>query len=224
MHYSIVGDIVSSKKLSERLIVQKKLENYLAKLNTEYIVTMKKRLSTTLGDEFQGLFDSFCDVLEIIHKIEVEMWPTKVRFGIGIGDLAYDFGNLNSPYKSDGQTWWNARKAIDNIKKNKSKNKILCFSNINIVTNDNTLNDHLNSVLDLCYAINMSWTKKQRLLINHVIKNNGLTSSFVMSHLTKDFKQSVSTIYSKFKSAKYLNYVNTITSLKVLLEKGEPKE
>lgn len=82
----------------------------------------------------------------------------------------------------------------------------------------------MNSILDLCYAINVSWTKKQRLLINHVIKNDGLTSSFIMSHLTRDFKQSVSTIYSKFKSAKYLNYVNTLTSLEGLLEKGEPQK
>lgn len=117
MDYSIVGDIVSSKKLDERLVVQRKLGNYLDKLNIEYNVTIKKNLSITLGDEFQGLFDSFCDILEIIHKIESVMWPTIIRFVIGIGDLSFDFGDPNSPYKSDGEVWWNARKAVDNIKK-----------------------------------------------------------------------------------------------------------
>ncbi len=220
MYYTIIGDIISSKSLEERKEIQNKLEKYLLILNNKYKDEINKKLSVTLGDEFQGLFTSFNSLLEIIHKIEAEMWPIKLRFGIGVGNISFDFGSENSPFQSDGEVWWNARKAIDGIKINKSKNKILDFSNINIVTSNEFLNKHLNSVLNLSYSINDSWTKKQRILINYTIKKFGLSTEFVMIDLAVEFGQSVSTVHDKFNTSKYYNYVAVMNSFRNLFEEG----
>ncbi len=81
MYYAIVGDIVLSKSLGERREVQERLERYLiVELNTLYLGRYQKRLAVTLGDEFQGLFVRPDHLLEIIHRIELEMFPTKNAF------------------------------------------------------------------------------------------------------------------------------------------------
>lgn len=210
MYYAIIGDIIGSKSLNDRNIVQKKLEKYLVILNDKYSKVIKKDLSVTLGDEFQGLFISHTSIFEILQKIEAEMFPTRVRFGIGMGELSFDHGSINSPYGSDGEVWWNARKAIENVKKNNLKNKMGYFSNINIYTNTPSKNDYINKVLNLCYAIKLDWTTKQRELIFYTINTYGLKSDFSISEVAKKFKQSSSTIYEKYKAAKYLDYIETL--------------
>lgn len=211
MYYAIIGDIVSSKSLGERTNIQQNLEEVLNSLNKEYNNEIKKKLSITLGDEFQGLFLKSCNLLEIIHKIELEMFPVRFRFGIGIGEIEFDHGNINSPYRSDGEVWWNAREAIDEVKKLNSTNKQKYFSNVYIKSNNKSLNNRLNTILDLCYAIKVKWTVKQLDLIKYTIKNYGLTDKFVINKVSEHFEQSSSTIYGKYSSSRYINYVNAMS-------------
>ncbi len=221
MYYAIVGDIVLSKSLGERREVQERLERYLIELNTLYLGDIKKRLAVTLGDEFQGLFVRPDHLLEIIHRIELEMFPTKMRFGIGIGEISFDHGHIDSPYKSDGEVWWNARKAIDKVKTRSSTNKLEDFSNIYIHGRDDALNRHLEAVFDLCYSLKINWTEKQRELISHSINEYGLNDTFSIKEVANQFNQSTSTIYEKYKAAKYLNYVHVMTSVTSYIEKEE---
>ena len=42
----------------------------------------------TLGDEFQGLLEITVSILEIIKYIQREIYPIKLRFGVGIGNVS----------------------------------------------------------------------------------------------------------------------------------------
>lgn len=221
MYYAVIGDIVSSKSLEDRRDVQEKLEKYLEKLNQEYSMFMKKKLSVTLGDEFQGLFEDFTYVLEIIHKIEFEMHPAQLRFGIGVGKIAFDFGKQDSPYQSDGEVWWFARNAIEQVKKKKSTNKLEYVSNIYVQSINKILAHHINVVLDFCYSIKSHWTDKQKELISYTLNNYGLNDTFVINNIAESFNQSVSTIFQKYKSAKYSNYINVMTSITLILKEKQ---
>ncbi len=222
MAFALIGDIVSSKSLEERKMVQEKLETLIEKLNDDYQDKMIKKLAPTLGDEFQALFKDGTYILEIINKIELEMYPTMLRFGVGIGNVDFDRGNLNSPFGSDGPVWWNARKAIDEVKERKSKNKLEHFSNIYIRSNDEFFNDSIDPVLDICYAIKTKWTDKQRELIKLTIDHYGFFSKFNYNYPMEVLGQSLSTIYGKYQSSCYANYVSVMKSItKTLIMEGK---
>ncbi|AUD65646.1 hypothetical protein BK011_08055 [Tenericutes bacterium MZ-XQ] len=221
MYFALIGDIMSSKSLEERTRIQEKLENYLNILNEKYEGVMKKKLAITLGDEFQALFQKGNFLLEIIHKIELEMYPTKLRFGIGIGNIVFDHGYLDSPYKSDGEAWWNARRAIDDVKMKNSKNKQEYYSNIYVISENEHLNNRVNIILDLCYSIKINWTEKQIDLIKYTIENYGFQDKFVYKDVANDFKQSVSTIFGKYNSAKYVNYMSVMNMITKEITKEE---
>lgn len=222
MYYAIIGDLISSKSLIERKKIQLQLDAYLAQLNVAYSMHVVKKLSITLGDEFQGLFSSSEYLLEIIHKIEIHMHPTKLRFGIGVGNMNFDFGNVDTPYQSDGEVWWNAREAINKVKTNKSKNRLEDFSNIYIQSKNTLLNEHINNVLDLCFSIKDNWTDKQRNLISYTIQTYGLNFNFIIIDVAKYLNQSNSTVFQKYKAAKYMNYVKVVSHMiKIIQTEGE---
>lgn len=210
MYFALIGDIVASKKIEKRIEAQTKLENILNKLNDEYHNELDKKMSITLGDEFQGLFKDGKYILELIHKIELEMYPHKLRFGIGIGTILFDFGDFDSPYRSDGDVWWNARKAIEKVR---SKSKKQFFSNIYVMSNDDEFNEEVNTFLDLCYAIKKEWTPIQIDLIKFTVFNYGLTRDFTYKNVAKRYKQSNSNIFERYKASKYEYYVNAMQVL-----------
>lgn len=222
MYFAVIGDIVSSKSLKERTKIQKKLENCLMMLNEKYEDVMIKKLSITLGDEFQALFSDGKYLLEIIHRIELEIYPVKLRFGIGIGNIEFDYGNLDSPYQSDGSVWWNARRAIEKVEAKKSKNKIEYISNIYIISNDEVFNNRINIILDMCYSIKSTWKEKQIELISYTIGKYGFKGDFIYKDVASYFGQSISTIYGKYKASKYSNYVNVMNVITMeIISEGE---
>jgi hypothetical protein len=66
----------------------------------------------TLGDEFQAVLKNarhlFGDIITILYVI----YPTKIRFSIGIGDIQTPV-NPNQAIGMDGTAFYNARTGID---------------------------------------------------------------------------------------------------------------
>ncbi|RBP66787.1 SatD family protein [Alkalibaculum bacchi] len=115
----------------------------------------------TLGDEFQGLLNYGEDVMNIISDIELEMFPIRIRFGVGIGTLTTEV-NREIPLGADGPAYYNARKMIDELKKIERMNR-KSDSNIMIASEKNHDNDMmLNAILSLCFTLQSKWTKRQR--------------------------------------------------------------
>ena len=79
-YIAIIGDIKSSKKLSDRKAVQDKLKRVLMKVNEKYDRDIASKFTITLGDEFQGLLCNGKNIIKIIFEIENCMWPIDIRF------------------------------------------------------------------------------------------------------------------------------------------------
>ena len=88
MYYAIIGDIKNSKEIDNRYEVQNKLKKILDDINLKYKADIKANFLITLGDEFQGLLNSPAFALEIVKYIQRELYPVKLRFGIGIGEIS----------------------------------------------------------------------------------------------------------------------------------------
>ena len=161
-YIAIIGDIIESRKLVDRYEWQKKLSAVLETVNTRCASDISSRFMITLGDEFQGLLHDGSHVMEIIEFIQIEMYPMQIRFGIGIGKIETEINHL-LPFGADGSAYHNARKMIDELKKNEKKKKA---SDANImISSDGDYSETeilLNTILSLCAAIRKRWTARQR--------------------------------------------------------------
>lgn len=220
MYYAIIGDIVNSKKISNRLEIQEKLKNYLEEINKKYNKTIAANFIITLGDEFQGLLKSSQFLFEILSKIESVMRPLKIRFGIGIGDITTNIDNKMS-IGSDGPAWWRARDMIYELKKNEKGLKLI--SNIKIAgIDDQNILDLININLSLCYSIKNNWTNDQREIIDYIALNYGLNVKFVQKKIAEEIGVSPVNLNKKLKLSLYYNlvYAQNII-LKILTKMGE---
>ena len=73
----------------------------------------------TLGDEFQGLLNNPAYAIEIVKYIQRELYPVKLRFGIGIGEISTEI-NQKAAIGADGPAFYAAREII-NFLKNEEK-------------------------------------------------------------------------------------------------------
>jgi hypothetical protein len=111
-YFTLIGDVVGSRGASDRPALQKKLKSVLIRINRELKPALP--LEPTLGDEFQGCFDTLPEVimasvllrLELLDRVEID-----TRYGLGHGWVAV-FANRR-PKSQDGEGWWSARDAID---------------------------------------------------------------------------------------------------------------
>jgi SatD family (SatD) len=111
-YFTLIGDIVGSRGASDRPALQKKLNSTLNRINREIKPALP--LEPTLGDEFQGCFDTLSEAvgaslllrLELLERVEVD-----TRYGLGHGWVTV-FDN-RQPKSQDGEGWWSARDAIE---------------------------------------------------------------------------------------------------------------
>lgn len=171
-YLAIIGDMVNSKKMTDRNSAQNKLKTILNVINKKYESDIASNFMITLGDEFQGLLRKGCNVMNIISEIEAEIYPIQMRFGIGIGSIKTEI-NHEIPLGADGPAYHNARRMIEELKKLENRHRAN-YTNIMISSEyDNSDIDMLlNSVLSLCSTLKVKWTKRQREIINSYIIND----------------------------------------------------
>lgn len=110
----LIGDIVGSRALANRKKVQEKINHTFRKINKRKEIASPYTL--TLGDEFQAVYSNpkkiFSDILTLIADIH----PVRVRFSIGIGEIATKM-NRQKSIGMDGQAFYISRDALTNMKK-----------------------------------------------------------------------------------------------------------
>ena len=91
MRYAaVMFDVIESRKYSERYEVQQMLMNCIDYLNGIYRDSIKKEVVSSAGDEFQGLFLDLQSAFVYIRKLQILIYPIKIRCGIGYGAIKYD--------------------------------------------------------------------------------------------------------------------------------------
>ncbi|HBM81631.1 MAG: SatD family protein [Clostridiales bacterium] len=123
---AIIGDIVKSRELGNRVEVQKQFVGVVEHMvNDKYKEYIASRFTVTLGDEFQGLLYGKYSYLscEIIKFISQNMKPVKLVYGVGIGgmDIQPDY---SIAIRSDGPAYHNARSMVMRAKEKKPS---ICF-------------------------------------------------------------------------------------------------
>lgn len=205
MHIGIIGDIINSKKIKNRDEVQIKLKSILNSINDEYKDSIAANFIITLGDEFQGLLTSPEKLMEIIDKIRIEIYPIKIRFGIGIGEIVTEI-NKEMAIGADGPAYHIARKMIDDLKvSNKANSKISTSGNIKIsLSNYNIIIELINSNLNLCELIEDRWSEKQRELISKIIYKK-----ISQREVAEEIGITQSSVQRRLKSSGYYDYLNS---------------
>lgn len=132
---AVMFDVVDSRRYLDRYDVQKVLMESVSYLNYIYRDSIKKEVVSSAGDEFQGLFLDVRTAFLYIRKLQLLIYPIKIRCGIGYGKIKYDIADwLSSAY--DGEAYYLAREAIEAITKKKSN--AICFNTMS--KNDRYLN------------------------------------------------------------------------------------
>ena len=122
---AVMFDVVDSRRYLERYDVQKVLMSSIEYLNEIYSYAIKKKVVSSAGDEFQGLFLDLSSAFVYIRKLQLLIYPIKVRCGIGYGEIKYDRDEwMSSAF--DGEAYYLAREAINSVQKKKSN--AICFN------------------------------------------------------------------------------------------------
>ena len=124
MYCAIIGDIIDSRKSTDRQALQDRFQQTLSDINREYDEYFASNLTVTLGDECQGLMNVHHLWYEVIQRLREKMAPTRMRFGVGVGEMSTHFEKHTS-IGADGQPYWSARQMLDELKKERKDRSIL---------------------------------------------------------------------------------------------------
>ena len=124
---AVMFDIVESRRYNDRYDVQNVLMESISYLNWVYGYAIKKEVVSSAGDEFQGLFMNLQTAFLYIRKLQLLIYPIKIRCGIGYGAIKYYDKQWESS-ALDGETFYLCRDAINSIQKKKSN--AVCFNTV----------------------------------------------------------------------------------------------
>jgi hypothetical protein len=117
MNYLVlIGDICDSRKVQERGQLQERLRGTLDQLNGIHGGALTSPFTITLGDEFQALLSTAAPVWEMIAAIQSDLFPVRVRFGMGLGGIDTAI-NREAALAMDGPAFHLARDAMGTLKK-----------------------------------------------------------------------------------------------------------
>lgn len=143
----LMADIIHSRKSEERYEIQKKLVLIIEFLNKSYVERLVKKVEISSGDSFQGLFESPGAAFLYIRMMQMLLYPTKIRAGIGVGTLDYMDKNFGTNLL-DGEAYHNAKAAIDIISSARKETVYFYIKNTNHI-----LVDSINVMLEMYYEL-----------------------------------------------------------------------
>lgn len=86
---------------------------------------------SSAGDEFQGLFLDLQSAFLYIRKLQILIYPVRIRCGIGYGEITYDVEEWSSS-AFDGEAYYLAREAIISVGRKKVMRSVL-IQNLNTI-------------------------------------------------------------------------------------------
>lgn len=216
-YVSIVGEVLPSKEMEERKKQQKKLHSVLEKINQDHDEDISAKFIPTIENEFQGLVCKGGNLMKLLLEIKNELYPYKVRFGIGIGEIESDFQSENAITIS-GPGYEKARESLK-ILQNRDTKKQKTFTDIHleIVGEQNERVHLMNTIFSLLTTLESSWSNRQREIIYNMLKYQDTQST-----AAKRFGVTQSTIQKTLTAGKYYAYEEALSTLeRIFSEIGE---
>ena len=185
--------------------IQEKLKKILDNVNSIYNNDISAKFLITLGDEFQGLLEITAPILEIIKYIQREIYPIKLRFGVGIGNVS-TLINHEAAIGADGPAFYAAREMIEFLREQEKKlKKQAADIQISVYEKKCFETEEINAMFSLLKIIEDSWTEKQRYTIWDMMIHQG---SQEMCAERMDITQS--TVARRLADGKYIIYQRTM--------------
>lgn len=202
MNYTaIIGDIKESKMIENRGMVQEKLKHVLERVNENYHADISAKFTITLGDEFQGLLNRNEYLLAIIKDIQREMYPVRLRFGIGIGEIHTDIF-YEAAIGADGPAYYAARAMIEELREQERKYRRQAADiRISIYNLECFEITEINTILALMKIIEDGWSEKQRYTIWDMAQNGGS-----QEECAKRMRTTQSTVARRLADGNYITY------------------
>ena len=209
---AVIGDIKDSRHLSCRKEVQTGLQEILDGINKKYEKEITSKFLITLGDEFQGLLRTGEGVLNIINEIRMQMYPVRLRFGIGFGQITTDIRE-EMALGADGPAYHRAREAVELLKEQEKKNRSvpadICFK---MDAPDHRTEVLLNTIFDLIYVMESGWTDRHREIIwDMFLYRDG------QQNTARRLSISQPTVQKALAAGSYYTYENTLRNVAEIL-------
>ena len=110
---TLIGDVIGSRAITDRAGAQAEIGRVLSEVST--LLTPVQPLEPTVGDEFQGAFETIADATLAALLIRLGLLPEiDVRCGLGSGEVSVHDAS-RAPLLQDGPGWWNARGALEEM-------------------------------------------------------------------------------------------------------------
>ncbi len=172
-YVAVIGDIRGSREIAERNSVQGRLREVLCRINETYRTEIAAKFVITLGDEFQGLLHGGLRLVEIMEEIERGMYPVRIRFGIGIGEITTEI-NAEMAIGADGPAYYRAREAVERLKDSEQRKKLEASDiRIEIERDEHSQARALNTIFLLMTVLKGHWSGRQREIIWQFEENRG---------------------------------------------------
>lgn len=202
MNYiAVIGDIKNSKKIENRNQIQETLNHVLKDINVFYDTDISAKFTITLGDEFQGLLIRAEHLLDIIRFIQREMYPVKLRFGVGIGEISTNIFS-EAALGADGPAYYAAREMLEELRKQEKKlKKQAADILISVYDKEDFEITEINTILALMEIIEAGWSDKQRYTIWDMERNGGS-----QAECAKRMDTTQSTVARRLADGSYITY------------------
>lgn len=209
IYCAIIGDIKSSKTLSDRGLTQDKLNEVLSYINKKYENDIAADFLITIGDEFQGLVTDSFIILDIIQYIQRTMYPVETRFGIGLGEITTKI-NRNAAIGADGPAFWAAREAINRIHNDEQSYKKQAPDIMTGVYLSNKFRiNEINTMLLSLKAIEHSWSETVRITVWDM-----MTHHDTQIECAKRLNVNRATVTKRLSEGNYYIYIKVLDTIK----------
>jgi hypothetical protein len=111
---AVIADVVASKRVPQRALLQKRLVRTLQTVSSGNSA-LASPYTLTLGDEFQALYRKANRVVSDLLEIMGEIHPIRARFAIGVGALSTAI-NSKQALGMDGPAFHRARATLETMK------------------------------------------------------------------------------------------------------------
>lgn len=200
-YIAVIGDIKESKKIENRSIIQEKLSAALKYVNEVYYADISAKFIITLGDEFQGLLSRAEHLFDIIKYIQREMYPVRLRFGVGIGKISTNI-LYEAAIGADGPAFYAARATIEELREQERRHKKQAADIQIAIYNTQCFEiTEINTVLALMRIIEDGWSEKQRYTIWDMAQNGGS-----QKECAKRMGTTQSTVARRLADGNYITY------------------
>ena len=200
--YVMLGDVIASRKITDREIFQRKLEEACSNVNLNFVEDIYADFNILKGiDEIGGVLLNITSVNKIINTLQEHFYPHSMRFALVFDyiDTAVESQEVS---RMDGPAFHRASDILKDLKGSR-----LMFK---MAIGDELMEKMVTGEINLIFLLKKNWSLRQRRILyeyrkignqNMVAKTLGISQQAVSKALNRSMWKEISGIEED------LNYV-----------------